>query len=346
MSALTFVIPTRGRARQLSAAVRSIAEQVAEAEVNIIVLWNKAEADTSRAIARCKENWPFVEAVACDGEPDYSEKFRAMMRAAPDSDWVWTFGDDDKLQPGALRAMLQRLAVMASDISFVHVAERKRSNGTGHMYTGRLIDLCCQLGWLDMTGFISGNITRGGLLAKCAETPNWPLYAKSAYVHSCAIFETLLRHKAQFIDLPLVGTQEEQQSAQVLAQWAQERTAERYFYVAQALAAMMEKGIIKAKLPAKFFRYVNYHLWDRHLSYFAAGFVESGQAWDDSWAFHVKLLADMVSDEAVAESVRADVDAAVAMAAAGDVEGLTAIGTKHSQSLYPYTFADHHKAAA
>lgn len=283
-----------------------------------------------------------------DGTPDYAEKFRAMMRAAPDSEWVWTFGDDDKLQPGALAFMLGRLAAAPESLHFIHVSERKRSAGTGHTFTGRLFDLACSIGWLEMTGFITGNVTRGTWLAKCAESHNWDIYAESAYVQSCVLLETLRDEQAQFIDLPLIDTQEPQQSAQVLAQWQQERTAERYLYLDKALQSMMAQGILPAKLPAKFFRYVNYHLWDRHITYFLAA-VQAGAIWAPQWIARVKALADMLDDKTLAKGVNDALDQAVSLAhqrtdAARNLamaESLmAAMHEKHNAAIYPYVFTD------
>ena len=346
-SRLAFVIPTRGRPRELSAAIRSIAEQVT-ADARILVLYNKGEIDTERAIQRAAMRWPFVFSVGMDGAPDYSDKFRAMMRVASDSEWVWTFGDDDKLEPGALKFMLSRLEQAEDDLKFIHVSERKRASGMGHTFTGRLFDLACSIGWLEMTGFITGNITRGSLLARCADTSLWDVYAKSAYVHSCAILETLKDEQAQFIDLPLVDTQEPEQSAHSLKQWQAEGTAFRYFHVADAIARMMSEGILTGKLPPKFFRYSSYHLWDRHITYFIANAM-AGAMWECSWTEHVKLLAHLINDADVAQSIRRDVDDAVTWAL--DREGallkaeikkrqMEELYERRNAAVYPNFFTD------
>lgn len=313
MSALTFVIPTRGRARQLSAAVRSIAEQIGTSDVRVVVLYNNGEADTERAIARASSTWNTVESVGVDGSPDYAQKFRTMFRVASESEWVWTFGDDDKLEPGALKFMLERLAKADPALSFIHVSERKRSTGSGHTFTGRLIELACTIGWIEMTGFITGNITRGRLLAKCAESPNWGVYSENSFAHSCAILETLKYEQAQFIDLPLVDSQDQVQSPELLDQWVKDKAGERYFYIGNALQTMMDQGILPKKLPAKFFRYLHYHLWDRHISYFLSNAM-SGAIWDDDWIDHVSDLSYMVDDYEMGESIRCDLYDAVELA--------------------------------
>jgi len=350
---LTFIIPTKKRARELAVAIKSIAEQV-EDDTKIIVLFNKAEEDTKRTISRAAEKWPFVTSVGVDGEPGYDEKFRSMFRLAKD-EWIWTFGDDDRLQPGALKFMLGRLKEAPKDLSFIHVAERKRSGGTSHTFTGRLIDLCCQMGWLDMTGFISGYITRGEALARCAEVEHWGLYAKSAFVQSCALLDVLLVEQAQFIDIPLIDTQEETQTVECSARWSAENIAARYFNVAEAIESMMARGLIKKKLPIKFFRYMNYHLWDRHLTYYISCWMHNGEIWHDEWAKHMESLASLIDDEDVAKRIREDVENSMCLVKAHAVlkvkektteTALKEIYERRSSSPYPYTFTQPMELAA
>ena len=304
---LTFVIPTRKRHRELAACLRSIADQVQEGQdVNIVVLFNHEEIDTVRVIERCAAKWPFISSVGFDGEPDYATKFKEMFLAAPESDWVWTFGDDESLEPNALKFMLPRLEKAEPELAFIHISEKVRSTGSGHTYTGRMIDLCCELGWVEFTGFISGNITRGNLLAECGRTPNWGEYAKTAFVQSCALLEVLRKEQAQFIDLPLFKSQDDldEHVAEVRnANWAAANTEVRYMKLADALQLMYDQGFLKSKLPVKFFRYHNYHLWDRHLIAYVLMWLQENKIWFDDWVFYVKRLASFVADKDAAAKI-------------------------------------------
>lgn len=244
---------------------------------------------------------------------DYSNTFREMFRECPDADWVWTFGDDDMLCNGALDFMLDRLANAPPELSFIHVAERQRISGQKGVAHGKLIDLCCNFGWIEMTGFITGNITRGPLLAKAADTPNWQTYAKSAFVHSCALLEALHAHDAQFIDLPLIDTQALQQTDETAARWAADNIGARYMYVAPAIEAMFEQGILRAKLPVTFFRYLTHHIWDRFITFYLSDYLTQSRMWHDDWAVYIKLFADFLHDEEEAGRIRQDVDTARSM---------------------------------
>ena len=309
---LTFVIPTRKRHRELAACVKSIAEQVGDTDTNIIILYNSDEEHTVRTVERLKEKYQFISTQAFNGEPDYTEKFHAMFLSAPDSDWVWTFGDDEILRPGALKFIYPKLKSLKPEISFVHIAEKKRSTNSGETFTGRLIDLCCMFGWLDMTGFISGNIVRGKKLASCV-TDNWGSYAKTAYVQSCALLEGLRADLSILMDSPLYDTQadvDEMVGDTKARQWAHANTVVRYLYLSDALQLMYDKGLLKSKLPAKFFRYHHYHLWDRHICCCLHLWISEKKSWFDDWAVYAKKLAAFVSDNEIAENIVKEVNTA------------------------------------
>lgn len=350
MGLLTFVIPTRKRHRELSVCVRSIAEQIGEQDVRILILFNNEDTDTVRVVARLHEKWPYVSAAGCDGEPDYDVKFRSMFRAAPDSEWVWTFGDDDVLEPNALKFMLDILSKAPPELAFIHVSERSRSTGSGDVYKGRMIDLCCQLGWIEFTGFISANITRGKLLAQCAETPNWNVYARTAFVHSCALLEVLRKEQTQFIDMPLIDVQpdrDESVTKQKVAQWRESNVEIRYLYLADSLQLMYDQEIIKSRLPVKFFRYHHYHLWDRHITCFLLIWLNENKIWYDDWAFYAKRMAGFVDDDVIRDKICEEIIASqrwvLMMAALGENlktvrEDIMGVLEKRASEQYKFTY--------
>ena len=312
MSFLTFVIPTRKRHRELAVCVRSIAEQIGDTDTNIIILYNSDEEHTVRTVERLKEQYPFISTKSFPGEPDYTEKFKAMFLASPESEWVWTFGDDEILRPNALKFIYPKLQSLKQELSFVHIAEKKRSTNSGETFTGRLIDLCCTFGWLDVTGFISGNITRGKKLASCVNY-NWGSYAKTAYVQSCALLDGMRADQAILIDSPVYDTQpdvDEFVTDTKAQQWFEANTVVRYLYLAEALQVMYDQGILKSKLPPKFFRYHNYHLWDRHITCALHVWISEKKIWFDDWALYAKKLASFVDDKEIADNLVNEVNTA------------------------------------
>ena len=340
---LTFVIPTNNRPTELRRCVLSIAAQGAE---DILIIDNGSEPETGFAIDRLKSEYACVRSIRFEDNIDYSVAFQRMMQAAPESDWVWTFGDDDILMNGALKFINEQLDRLC-DAEIIHVAEVNRASGANGCYRGTLLDLCCQFGWLEMTGFITGNIIRANRFHHAAQTPRWDYYAKSAFVHSCALLEELKDDEAVFLDIPLINTQTKEQTHESLLRWLDQRIPERYLYAAQSIDRMFEDGILTNPLPPKFFRYLTYHLWDRFIVHFCGDYTNYGSMWvEDAWA-SVLLFAKHINDPEVAKSVHQDVEAARGMITLHaymqkNLDGIKAeihdLGLRREQIIYPYTF--------
>ena len=345
---LTFVIPTHDRPSELRIAVKSILDQITDDSVSVLVLDNGSSKETQAVLDDFDGN-PHFSSRRFDDNQDYSVAFHRMMTAAPLSDWVWTFGDDDKLMPGALSFMVDYLAKAPTDLAFIHVAEVTRAGKTSNAVRGALIDLCCNLGWIDVTGFITGNICRGSRLSKASATPRWKEYSKSAFVHSCAILEEFKDDQAVFLDLPLIATQSLNQTDETVKRWIDAHIPERYLYVSTALERMFDDGILTKKLPAKFFRYLNYHLWDRFISHFISDYTTGNQMWiEDSWA-NVARLARYIDDPDVAEGLVKDIEAARGMITLHfymqrNIDGIRgeidSISLRRGEARYPYSYVE------
>ncbi len=300
---LIFAIPTWNRQREVEICVRSIAEQVKAQirHVTILVSDDASTDGTKASVEALQAEFPGIIEYRCNEiRSDYSEAFRSLFRAA-NGEWVWTFGDDDMLLPGALDRILPVLN--ESGCEFIHCVERGRESGSNKMFKGKLLPLCNNFGWLDMTGFITGNIVRGDKLWRAAESPRWKLYAKSAFVQSCVLLEVLKDSEAALLDVPLVATQNTTQTQECVDRWAADKIGERYMKVADCIEAMYEDGILTHKLKRAFFRYQNYHLWDRHMTYFIDDYLSKGLMRPHfQWATQSKL-ADFLDDEVFAKGL-------------------------------------------
>ena len=345
---LTFVIPTHNRPQELRIAIQSIVSQIAQnttdTKCSIILCDNGSEKETADVIAEFDET---VSTIRYDDNTDYSVAFHRMMRAETEG-WVWTFGDDDKLMPGALKFVLEQLNNSDDDLQFIHVAEVSRWSKANGLYKGTLLDLCRNIGWLEMTGFITGNICRANRLYKASQTPRWKEYAKSAFVHSCALLEELRDDQAVFFDIPCVSTQASQQTDDCIQRWIAQHIPERYLYASNAIERMFDDGILTEKLPAKFFRYQSFHLWDRFISHFGGDYLNHSQMWiEDAWS-NVSRYAKFLDDDEMAQGIVRDVEAARGLITLHfymqkNLDGLRSeiesIALRHGESIYPYSYA-------
>jgi glycosyltransferase involved in cell wall biosynthesis len=348
---LTYVIPTNRRPRELYISVRSIADQIeqltSETEVRIIIVDNGSGDDSQKVINGLVEKYSFVSTIRYEDNIDYAVAQKRMMVAAPDSDWVWSFGDDDRLLPGALKFMVDYFKTVPDEVVFIHVAEASRISGTNGVIKGTLLDLCRNIGWIEMTGFITGNITRGKLLAESTETPRWRDYAKSAFVHSCALLEHLKDKQAQLVEIACIATQNKEQTKECMDIWLEQNIPTRYLYMSDCLRLMFEDGILTEKLPKKFFRYLNIPIWDRFIISFTSEYLNKNLMTDDRlWSCVVQFL-DYLEEGEEKNNILEDIHAAkgishlhhyIKMNLAGLETELQGIFARANVPVYPYSF--------
>lgn len=350
MQKLAFVIPTWNRPKQLEVCLESICSQIGtDLPVSVTVLDDCSDVATVETVQRLNAEKEYAIIYKRREErTDYADTFRDMFRAAPQAEWVWTFGDDDILRDGGLKFVLDRLET--ENVDFIHVAERKRASGTNNIYYAhRLLDLCNTFGWIDMTGFITGNITRQEYLLKAADSPRWPIYAKSAFVQSGALLDVLHDRPAVFYDKFLIDSQDVEMTQETGERWATQNIAARYVYAVDAIESMVAAEILPAKLPTKFFRYLNAHLWDRFLFYIINDHLTIGAQWPDELLERVGRFATLLADEAEAKALQADLRAAKGMINLAqymtmNLNGINGelgeIQKRHAESPYPFHFAE------
>ena len=107
----------------------SRARQVESDDVRIHILDDCSDDETKHVIESLKREYPFISSECTESHGDYSDAFKRMYQICGDSEWVWTFGDDDELLPGALEWMLEHLRTVPIDVQFMHVTELKRFSG-------------------------------------------------------------------------------------------------------------------------------------------------------------------------------------------------------------------------
>lgn len=344
---LTFAVPTWNRQREVEICVRSIAEQIKEQvrHVTILVQDDCSTDGTKDSIEAMQREFPGVIEYRCtEKRVDYSNAFRSLF-LAPDAEWVWTFGDDDMLLPDGLSTMIRTLS--DTDCEFIHCAERGRESGTRQLFKGKLLQLCNIFGWLDMTGFITCNVVRADKLRAAAQSPRWDKYAKSAFVQSCSLLEVLRDSQAAFMDMPLVATQAETQTQESVDRWTADKIGERYMLLADCMDAMYADGVLTDRLRFAFFRYQNYHLWDRHVTYFVDDYLRVGMIRPPEHWSSQSRLAQFVGDEAEGVNLAQQIEGVRSMLIlhaylSSNLEGvrqeIQGLAEKFGESVYPWRY--------
>ena len=344
---ITFAIPTYSRVSRLEVCIRSIAEQVSDERVRILVSDDASTDETPQVLERLAAEYPCLSYYRRETRGGYDGNFHDIFSRPElgDTEWTWMFGDDDMLRPGALSFMLKHLET--SESQFIHVAELKRTSGTNNLIHGSLLDLCNTFGWIEMTGFITCNVLRSARLQRAMSTPRWRIYAKSAFAHSAALLEELKDEKCSFMDIPLVESQDAEQTAETGERWKADHIGERYLLIADCLEVMYEDKILTKKVKATFFRYLIYGMWDRFLTSFIVDYLDHQYLWaDDAWHRTIKM-ASFIEPAEEADKVIRDIEAARGLSTLhnylsrnlnGLADELRAIFERHNTAIYPYTY--------
>lgn len=278
---LVFAIPTWNRAQKLLQCVTSIAEQKPDA---IFISDNCSDDQTAEVCKLLAEKYSFVTYTRLNKHVYAEENFKNVVSFAQ-GDYIWTFGDDDILIPGAIDFARKLLEL---NLDFYHVAEVQRSS-TDTVVKDTLLNLCNRFGFLETTGFISCNITRAEKLKAAYATHNWEVYTHSAFSHSLALLEVLADNESMLVDVGMIRAADEDK--ETVERWQLEQTTSRYIYISEGLLLLRNAGIIPEKLSETFFRYLSGSLIKRMMNdYMARTFTPETPVTDREW----KCFEDMI----------------------------------------------------
>lgn len=341
---ITFAIPTWKRPERLERCVKSIAEQVRDGRTQILISEDVDDQETTDLIKRLQGEYGFIRKVEHTPRTDYADNFKTLF-SNTDGEWTWMFGDDDYLRPGALDFMLEHLP--KQELEFIHVSEETRASGNNGYGKGTLWTLANNFGWVEMTGFITGNIVRSQSLLEAMQTKWWRFYAKTAFVQSCILLEQLKDSPCAFLDLPLIGSQDPGQTEETGKRWMDANISGRYLYMADALELMYEEGILKNRVKKEFFRYLNFHLWNRYIVFFVNDYLNQGILVQDELWSKIQKLATFLEDIEEAKQIIGECEAARGMItlhsymqrnAEGIRMELQNVLGRQNQDVYPFTY--------
>ena len=272
---ITVAIPTFNRVEQLKKCIDSITSQVIDSDIQLsITISNTASSDgTHYYLSNLKgpEGQYFITNQV--GTDTHCNMGSLATTIPPHADWVWLMGDDDYLDSNRAISIVHEIieTTKTSDFSFVHACQSRRSTSSGNVYNDKVLKLCEEFGYHEMLGWFSSIITRRDIMTEALQKLQNRVHERqweiSAFGHSAELMKLLHDKEGAFIDYPLVEPQDEVMTDESIQRWKIENTAERYFFVIDDWIEMSEQGLLKDKMPSKFFRYLTYNLWDRLISH-------------------------------------------------------------------------------
>jgi glycosyltransferase involved in cell wall biosynthesis len=108
---LAILIPTYDRASRLDAALAALADDLgARTDVPILVSDNASPDETGRVLLAWRERLPSLRVHRQPENVGMLANLRWLVEHAPDADYVWLLGDDDRIVPGAIGTISDLLA--------------------------------------------------------------------------------------------------------------------------------------------------------------------------------------------------------------------------------------------
>ena len=292
---IVIAIPTFNRCEKLKRSIESIDKQIIPngVELSLAISNSASTDDTESYLQKLSKTCPNISMF--NKLTDWvGGNYGYLADTIPqDADWVWYMGDDDYLCDNqAIEKVCRKLSECGGDrdFSFLHVCQGGRSTNSGTLLFDNVFNLCNDLGYLEMFGWISSLVVRReefvSILRKidkkvqiCRNEDALSL-SVSAFVHSAYFLSELAEKNGAFYDMGLVKPQDDEMTHETRARWAAENMGERYLYVVNDLDWLTKKGLPIKDLKPSFFRYHKYHLWDRFLTFQLTSlmeFAENGQ---------------------------------------------------------------------
>ncbi len=293
---LTFAIPTYNRPVHIAVLLDNLAAEIASVDVDVRILIRDdcSGSDVATAIEGFASNYPGSLQLIKGTERMGAMGNFSRLFVLPETEWTWILGDDDKLLPGSLKMVIELLKAKGDRLKYLHVAEDTRctKDRPPALFTGDLLGMCNALGWLEMTGFMSGNIVRSEYLRKGFQSPHLEVYQQSSFVHSLALLEALAHEPAAFLDAPIIATQDAEQTAETKRRWKQGNVAMGYNRLVDGLECLIAKGVLPRRLETDFFRYHRGTLVSRLLySFYVEVYGGTGAIAEIEWQRLERLAA-------------------------------------------------------
>jgi glycosyltransferase involved in cell wall biosynthesis len=284
MLTIAIAIPTYNRLEYLKRLIQTIEDQEIPENLKVFcVVSNSSSTDgtTEYLIKKHtnqsqKKSLEFLiknpEVGGDQNEVAYKENWRKAINYVPDcAEWTWLIGDDDFLTANNVLINLVRFITIAKEknLSFMHLCQARRSTKTNSAQYGTLFELCNNIGFHEILGWMSSIFIKTEIIKDAFESTLF-LETLSAYPHSSAILNKAHNLNAAFIDSSWVDPQDPDQTEDTKKRWQAAKIGESYFYIIDDLIYMKERGSLPYKLNYLFFRYHTYSLRDRYTIFIMA----------------------------------------------------------------------------
>ncbi len=223
---LSFCVPTRNRAEYLREFLESVAEQATPA-VEVVISDDGSDDNTAEVIESFRGRLPHLTARRVDPPLRYDRNLLHVVSLAR-GQYCWLFGDDDRLEPGGLAAVLKALQTVPEltglttdrvsyDSALAHrLPVRALKQETTFLYHHANEAF---LGLLDRLGFLSCQVVNRTIWNEFVRQENLEPYF-TGYMQLYVIARMLVRApRWQFLAEPCVAFRADNDSFRALGQF-------------------------------------------------------------------------------------------------------------------------------
>lgn len=301
MTKVSFTIPTWNRARKLEICIESIAKQIIEFNIDaeICVSNNCSDDETDIVLSDLSEKYGFMRTKRLDEHDALALTNWNNALNMASGDFVWLFGDDDELLAGGLPAVMS--VAREGKYSVISAGSGWFRPHTNQLAAGSLFNIMNTIGWNQVAGWMTGVVMRRNICQDLSSILNENPHNQSAYPHVSALLQVASGLHSAYVDAPVVQPQG-QQTAEDIDRWTKGNVAWKYFLLIDSFEYLIKEKFIPEKMSPKFFRYLNYYLWDRFLSNMISGHLTGKPFPDRGWEI-IENMSKMINDEGMAKNI-------------------------------------------
>jgi glycosyltransferase involved in cell wall biosynthesis len=254
LPSLTFVMPTYNREKTIGAALEQISAQISQskfrAQLKVLISENQSTDRSGEIAQRFAARYDFIRVVSPVEHLPSGEHNLFFALKHVDSEFVWSFADDDLLLPGAIDWIFERLLESSADFVLVN-SQYQDSNGQvlrdSILDMGQSVitfntfaEIFTEIGPLTLLASFSSGIFRPKKL--CALDLNSFLEPCAIYAHVFAYLEAFAQSRVEVWSVPLVVLRR----TTATAHW--EQVAKRYnWYLYYPWTGSLANHLLRAR---------------------------------------------------------------------------------------------------
>lgn len=301
MKKICFAIPTWNRSQKLNTCVESIAEQIIQSNISasIFISDNCSDDETDLVISNLKKKYNFIESNRRKTHGGAFENLSDVSQFA-NGDYVWWFGDDDKLLPGGLKLVCDQLD--QGNFSIISAGNGWFTPHTGRLTTGTVFELCNYMGWNQFIGWISSVVMKKEIARKVGQLMLTKPYIDDAYAHVGALLKLASNLQGAHLDTSIA--QPIEATTEVDAErWSKEDINWRFFLTIDTFEHLINANIIPQKLNPNFFKYIDKYFWDLLLFNMITTIDPNSPYRQSGWS-KILSMSNMINDFDIQKNIK------------------------------------------